>query len=319
MDTQELTVLVTGASGYIGQLTMMALAKESLKTLIGVDIRDQPEAFEDLPIRYEKMDVRDVGLQDLMLQEQVDVVVHLASIVTPSKKSDRDFEFSVDIMGTRNVLTGCLKAAVNKLIVTSSGAAYGYYEDNPSWLDEEDPIRGNPEFAYSDHKRMVEFLLADYRQEHPELLQLIFRPGTILGATVSNQITNLFEKPLIMGIKGSDSPFVFIWDQDVIACLVEGVLTEKTGIYNLAGDGALSMKEIAQILKKKYVSIPPNVLKVALSTLHPLGVTRYGPEQLKFLQYRPVLSNRRLKEEFGYTPLKTSREVFEYYWQHKSK
>jgi UDP-glucose 4-epimerase len=34
---------------------------------------------------------------------------------------------------------------------------------------------------------------------------------------------------------------------------------------------------------------------------------------VNFLQYRPVLANRRLKEEFGYTPLKTSREAFVYY------
>jgi hypothetical protein len=39
----------------------------------------------------------------------------------------------------------------------------------------------------------------------------------------------------------------------------------------------------------------------------------YGPEQVVFLKYRPVLSNRKLKEEFGYTPLKTSEEVFRFY------
>jgi UDP-glucose 4-epimerase len=30
-----------------------------------------------------------------------------------------------------------------------------------------------------------------------------------------------------------------------------------------------------------------------------------------FLRYRPVLSNRRLKEEFGYTPAKTTTETFD--------
>ena len=38
-------------------------------------------------------------------------------------------------------------------------------------------------------------------------------------------------------------------------------------------------------------------------------------EQLRFLQYRPVLDNRRLKEVFGYRPRKTSAEVFELYRQ----
>ena len=44
-----------------------------------------------------------------------------------------------------------------------------------------------------------------------------------------------------------------------------------------------------------------------------LGLTQYGPDQLLFIQYRPVLDNRLLKEEFGYKPKKTSLEVFEYY------
>ena len=41
--------------------------------------------------------------------------------------------------------------------------------------------------------------------------------------------------------------------------------------------------------------------------------TQYGPEQVNFLRYRPVLSNRRLKEVFGYTPQKTTSEVFQFF------
>jgi UDP-glucose 4-epimerase len=55
------------------------------------------------------------------------------------------------------------------------------------------------------------------------------------------------------------------------------------------------------------------VLRAVLATLHPLGLTRYGPEQVDFLRYRPVLDNRRLKQELGYVPRKTSREVFDFY------
>ena len=32
---------------------------------------------------------------------------------------------------------------------------------------------------------------------------------------------------------------------------------------------------------------------------------------MNFLRYRPVQSNRRLKEEFGYTPRKTTEQVFD--------
>ena len=44
-----------------------------------------------------------------------------------------------------------------------------------------------------------------------------------------------------------------------------------------------------------------------------MKLSRYGPEQVKFLQYRPVLDNQKLKNEFGHTPVKTSKEAFLYY------
>ena len=50
-------------------------------------------------------------------------------------------------------------------------------------------MRGNEAFAYSHHKRLVEEMLADYRRDHPQLKQVVFRVGTILGETTRNQIT----------------------------------------------------------------------------------------------------------------------------------
>ena len=55
------------------------------------------------------------------------------------------------------------------------------------------------------------------------------------------------------------------------------------------------------------------LLKAGLWIGKKLGLTQYGPEQLDFLRYRPVLLNTRLKEEFGYVPKRSSAEVFELY------
>ena len=44
-----------------------------------------------------------------------------------------------------------------------------------------------------------------------------------------------------------------------------------------------------------------------------LGLTQYGPEQIDFLRYRPVLDNTRLKRDFGYLPKLSSAEVFEHW------
>jgi UDP-glucose 4-epimerase len=309
-------VLVTGAAGYLGGRLVESLAGRRSRDgdpacIVASDVREVPPERRLPGVEYAALDVRAPGLSTLLAQHSIDTVVHLAAIVTPGPKSNRDLEYAVDVLGTRNVLEACVASGVRRIVVTSSGAAYGYHADNPAWLSEDDPVRGNEAFAYSHHKRLVEEMLAGYRRTHPALEQVVFRVGTILGETTRNQITALFERPRLIAIRGSPSPFVFIWDRDVAGAIEHAIFGGPAGIYNVAGDGALSIQEIAARLGKRCLTLPPGLLRVVLAVLHPLGLSQYGPEQVDFLRYRPVLDNRRLKEVFGYVPQLTSAEVFE--------
>ena len=321
MASNSRSVLVTGGSGFIGSQFVAALAADrgDVETLVSLDVRHVPENERLQGVVYATGDIRGPEVAELLREHAVDTVVHLAAIVTPGKETSPELLYSIDVGGTGNVLAACLAAGVRRFIVTSSGAAYGYYADNAQPLSEDDPIRGNPEFAYSDHKRLVEEMLARYREEHPELEQLIFRPGTVLGANANNQITALFEKAVVIGVRGSDTPFVFIWDEDVVACLMIGVQDGRSGIYNLAGDGVMTLAEIAAAVGKRMVSIPAWLIRGVLAVLHPIGLSQYGPEQVDFLRYRPVLSNALLQSEFGYKPRKSSRETFDYFWSHRTR
>lgn len=301
-------LLITGVSGYLGALVAQRISTEF--SVLGVDIRPPANAT----FAFQAMDIRDRALPTLIADEGITHVLHLASVLESGRDHARDFD--IDVHGTRNVLEGARKAQVRHLCVLSSGAAYGYHADNADWLDEDAPLRGHSAFSYAMNKRAVEELLARYRRDYPALKQLVFRPGTVLGATTDNLITHLFAKKRILTVQGSPSPFVFIWDEDVVEAILHGIRGERSGIYNLAGDGALSLQEIAHILGKPTVAIPPELLRLALTLGRRLGVGRYGPEQLDFLRYRPVLANARLKDEFGYTPRKTSEETFRFYVEH---
>ena len=305
------SVLITGAGGYLGRQLVASLSADRgpIDTVIAADIR-LPEA--ELPgIRYEAFDIRDPVLAEILQAHGVTTVVHLAAVVSAGRNPDRELEHEIDVEGTRNVLDSCLAAGVGKVIVSSSGAAYGYHADNPVPLTEDDPIRGNPEFSYSDHKRQIEEMLAEWRRDHPGLNQLILRPGTIIGTSTHNQITDLFDRRILLALRGADSPFVFIWDHDMVDVLRHGILGKQTGIYNVAGDGVMTIRDIADRLDKRVVTLPVSMVRELLRLLRLLKLTQYGPEQVNFLRYRPVLDNRRLKEEFGYTPRKTSREAFD--------
>jgi UDP-glucose 4-epimerase len=306
-------VLITGSSGYVGSLLLTELAARvragTLGAVVGADVRAPAHVPEGAT--FTQHDVRDAGLDATLTKHGITCVVHLASIVTPGKGSTRAFEYSVDVTGTERVLEACIAAGVRRIVVTSSGAAYGYHADNDAWLTEDSPVRGNEGIAYSWHKRLVEEMLARHRASHPALEQVILRVGTILGASVNNQITALFEKQRLLAVTGAKSPFVFIHDADLVALLARAVDSPVTGIFNVAGDGVMTIDEIAAALGKPVLRVPAWLLSAALTVLHPLGLSRYSAAQVGFIRYRPVLDNTRLKTVFGYTPRLTSREVFE--------
>ncbi|MCK0113882.1 SDR family oxidoreductase [Ornithinimicrobium sp. F0845] len=302
------TVLVTGGSGFLGSSVVPGLVADGHR-VVSTDLR-MPSA----PVAgatHVLMDVTDEAAVDQVVGEhRPEVVVHLASIVTPGPGTTRTQEYAVDVLGTRHVLRACLDHGVRRVVVSSSGAAYGYHADNPEWLTEEHQVRGNTAFAYSDHKRQVEELLAALRDSAPQLEQVVLRIGTILGERVDNQITALWDWPRLLKIRGSESPFVFIWDTDVVAIIRRAVDSPVTGPVNVAGDGVVTVDEIAAALGKRTVTVPEPVLRAALAVAKRLRATPYGPEQTDFLRYRPVLDNTRLKTEFGYVPRLTSREAF---------
>jgi len=315
-------ILITGAAGMIGRALLAELADAGAASrelesheVIATDLA----APGNLPegTAFERMDVTGSDPARIIAETRPDVIVHLASIVDPPKdmqgRRGRDFAYEVDVTGTKNVLDAALANGVGRLVVTSSGAAYGYHADNAIPLTETDPLRGNIEFPYALHKRLVEEMLAAARRDHAQLEQVVLRVGTVLGEGTENQITALFHRPRLLAVTGADSPFVFIWTRDLARILKRAATDGPPGIYNVAGDGALGVGELASILGKPVMSLPAWLLKTALAFARPLGLSRYGPEQVRFLQYRPVLANDALKRDFGYTPEKSSAETFEFW------
>ena len=303
------TVLVTGGTGYLGSLVVERLVAHEVP-VVALDVRDPREPVAG--VTYVTGDLREVDLTGLLTEHGVGAVVHLAAIVEPPRGMTEAELEDIEVGGTQRVVDACVEAGVGHLTVTSSGAAYGYYARNDGRsLTEDAPVPGSPEFAYSRHKAAVERLLARARRLHPELGQLVLRPGTILGAGTDNQITALFTGKVVLTFRESDGPFNFVWDQDVAEIIVSGVMRRRTGIYNVAGDGVMTMRDIAKAEGSRVVAVPAGLVRTALGVMHRFGVGRYGPEQVDFLLHRPVLDNTRLHRDFPGLPSRTTREVYE--------
>ncbi|MGR6874093.1 NAD-dependent epimerase/dehydratase family protein [Pseudomonas sp. HK3] len=300
-------ILITGAAGDIGSRLVDFFQHDKQVELYTTALEDlKPDTVST----HKVFDVRDAQFISWVKDICPDVIIHLASIIQLPESMSREDAFDIDVVATQALLDASIESGVKKIVVTSSGAAYGYWQDNPEWLTEDMPVRGNEDYFYSSHKRQVEEMLARYRMRNPELKQVVLRPGTVLGPNFNNPITNMFSKNKIMGITGSDSPFVIIWVDDLVAYLIEAAKTKVEGVFNVAGDGALTLKQIAHYLNKPYFAIPSWFLRAALALLKPLGLSQYGPEQVKFIEYRPVLSNKKIKQIFLHQPEKNTEQAF---------
>ena len=149
--------------------------------------------------------------------------MHLASIVTPGKDSTRELEHAVDVDGHPHVLDACLAHGVRRIVVSSSGAAYGYHPDNPEWITEDQPVRGNEEFAYATTSGWSRRCSPSYRDAHPELEQVVLRIGTILGERSTTRSPRCSSGRGCSRSAARTSPFVFIWDTDVVAIIQQAV------------------------------------------------------------------------------------------------
>ena len=303
-------ILVTGASGSLGQCLIKKLINDKSVEIYATDIKPNPYADVE-NLHYKLFDLRHSAFTDWVLETKPEKVIHLASILQISAQMTREQAYEIDVIATESLLQTCVSLAVQKFIITTSGAAYGYFKKNNQIITEDRQPEGNPDYFYSAHKAEVEAIMAEYRKKQPQLKQLIFRPGAILGPDFMGPIVNLFQQKFITGLIGYPGPFNFIWSEDVADYIIEGINSEITGEYNVAGDGSMSMAQIAAKLHKLYLPLPAVLIQFILTLAKPLGLTQYGPEQVKFIKYRPVLSNEKIKACFKHQPRYSSEQAMD--------
>jgi len=302
-------VLVTGSAGFLGKKVILNLLKNDF-SVIGIDIKESKIIHPNF-----KEIISDI--RTIEIDQKISSIIHLASVMNPPKgMSDGEIE-SIEIDGLKNLITIFKECGTEKFIFTSSGAAYGYTKRNLKPLVETDEIFGDIYFPYSKHKAEAEKIL--HNNLNPNDL-VILRPCTILGDGMKGPIFDYFKKKIIVGVKKYDSPFCFIHTNDVVTAITQATMKKNLyGTFNLAGDGALSLKDCCKILQTKHISVPKIALKTGIHLLKKFKLTQYHPYQVEFMCYRPVLNNDKLKKNFQGIPSMTSEEIFLEFCQEELK
>lgn len=232
-------VLVVGASGNVGSALLPVL----------VDDVDEVVAMARLvpgetspAVRWVAADLLDADLGRLL--EGIDVVVHLAWLIQPSRRPERTW--SVNITGTDRLLEAVAASGTQSLVYASSVGAYSP-RGSDERVDESWPTHGVATSRYSREKAYIERMLDRFEAEHPDRRVVRLRPGLTFQRRAASEIRrlflgSLFPDPLARGDRVPVFPvveglrFQVVHAGDVADAYRRAVVGQARGAFNLAAD-----------------------------------------------------------------------------------
>ena len=313
----SLTVAVTGPTGEIGKPFIRALERhKDVTRILGMARRPfDPKAQKWSKTEYRQGDVLDRAAVDALCAE-ADVVVHLAFIIVAGSKESH----SINLEGSRNVFEAAVKAKCERLVYASSVAAYGFHEDNPQPLTEDIPARGTEAHPYSADKAAVEDLLSEVVEGY-DTDAYVFRPCIVAGpeapvlinsipyvqlsGKLPGAVRSLFDQvPILKPVLPDPGvPFQLVHHDDVALALRAAVLGRGApGVYNLAGPGEVTMRDLADALGYYTVPVPELALDATAEVIARLP---FLPDEASWIEAAriPVLMDTaKARSELGWRP-----------------
>ena len=289
--THRLVILLTGASGYIGQRVGARLAAggERIRCLV---LPDDPID----PGRHFAADVvrGDVTRLDSFLPhgEDVDTVVHAAAVMPPGAP-DRKQE--VNVLGTANVIAFAQRRKARRLVYLSAVSA-AYAKKN----------------AYGTSKAEAERLVQESGLDYT-ILRLTMVYGPSGGLHFQKLVSLLTRVPLLCPVPGPGTARlqpVFVEDvvQAVELALRSPAAVGKT--YNVSGGTVLRLRDLidrivaVQGLRRRRLHVPLALCRLAASGLAVvLPPSFFSPDALLGLTQDAELDHSQFGQECGYAPL----------------
>jgi nucleoside-diphosphate-sugar epimerase len=300
-------VAVTGPTGDIGRAFLRACDRSrAVGRVLGMARRPfDPGALGLRKTEYRQGDVLDRDAVDRLVAD-ADVVVHLAFIIMGGREESR----RINLEGSGNVFAAAGAARVRRLVYTSSVAAYGFHGDNPRPLTEAVPPRGSGEHHYSAEKAELEMTLFSMVRDVVDTY--VFRPCIVAGPDALmpvESIPSVFRHLPFAVLPDTGIPFQLVHHDDVASALVAAVRgAGSPGIYNLAGPGELTPRDLAGALGWHSVPFPAAFVSLAaLGARLPLVPAQ--AQWLNAFRVPMVMSTAKARRELRWRPRFTAAET----------
>lgn len=184
----DMSILVTGGTGFIGSHTVVELLNSGYDVVIAdnlcnskVEVVDRIEQITHRrPVFYEIDLLNTAALEKIFEENHIDAVIHFAGLKSGAESIDDPGKYlNTNLMSTFNLLNMMEKYSVYKLVFSSSATVYGTPEVVP---DYETDLVGKVCSPYGFSKYLIELLLNDFARQRDDFRFVALRYFNPIGA-----------------------------------------------------------------------------------------------------------------------------------------
>lgn len=317
-------VLVTGGAGFLG----VHLARRLLKDGFSVTLFDiTPLDAKDLIGKVAVIlgDIRSLKTVKKAFKNQ-DYIVHAAAAL-PILQSKKEI-FSINIAGTKNVLTAALENKVKRLVFISSTAVYGV----PKHLPEKEDSPIDPIGFYGQSKVEAENLCLSFYKKG--LSVNIIRPKTFLGPERLGVFQLWFEaiysgkKVFLLG--NGNNPYELLAVSDLTDAIEKSLKSEVDGeIFNIGAKKFGTWKsDLGSLIKyakseSKIFGFPVLPSQFILGVLETLHLSPIAAWHYKTIAVPSYVSIEKAEKLLKWHPKKSNRDLllenYKWYERHRDE
>ncbi len=305
-------ILVTGATGHIGNVLIRKLLEQGKKVRALVWRDEDTTPIKDLDVEQVEGDVLDsVSLEPAM--RGIDTVYHLAGIISIMPGKD-PFVWKVNVEGTRNVVAAARLARVRRLVYTSSIHAIGR---SPAGVVMDESLGFDQDNPYGEYDRSKAAASLEVQKAVSEGLDAVIvcptgviGPYDFRGSELGEVIRSASEARTMFFVEGA---YDFVDVRDVADGMIAAHAHGRCGESYILGGNKISVRylleSVREVTGKAFASIKiPFSLAEFAAKFTPWyyqktrAKPRFTPYSLEVLQSNSNISHAKAARELGFHP-----------------
>jgi UDP-glucose 4-epimerase len=304
-------VLITGVGSHVGSLLAAQLERDpDVEYVAGLDTR-RPK----LPLEHTEFinaDIRDPEIGRLIPPTGVDTIVHEQIVRQPGPGMSPRAMHDINVIGTLQLLAACERVpTLRTIVVRGSAGVYGSEPQAPQFFKEEMARLFPLRTRFQRDVAEIENYFETYARRHEGVGCTMLRYQPAIGPGMRTQITRYLSQPVCPTFLGFDPRIQLVHIDDALEAIVAAVRNPVRGAVNVAGPGTIGLTRMIRLAGKRALPIAAPLYGAVTSTGQRLGLDTQSDDFQRLLRYGRGVDTRRLTDEVGYTPRRSTVDAVE--------